>query len=152
MHRLRTGDTVYARRMTIDARVAQLEAALADLRHGLEAQVSHLRDEVDRLRAQRRHTMRQTHSCPACGAKRILHFTKIADMGKYGPVPMSLHKEFSQLWGTRAVIGQLEAFACTSCELVEWPALSLGDGTPDGDPILELVASDDPAPDSDPYR
>ena len=72
-------------------------------------------------------------------------------MAQYGPVPMSLQKEWSMFRGLKNSIAKLEAFACPNCCLVEWYAPSVDEVKPDGDTIVELVA-DDPGPGTDPYR
>ena len=128
--------------MTIDARVAHLEATVDDLRRDLE-----------HLRKQRRLPMRQTHRCSACGGARVLNITLIADMkGDVGSVPLSLAKDLS-FWGTvKDHLGPLEAFVCRSCLLVEWHAGSLDGLEPDGKTVIELEAPADADPEAGPYR
>lgn len=126
--------------MSTDARLAQLEATVEDLRR-----------ELERQRTQRRLPMRQTHRCPACGGGRVLQVTLVEDMtGGVASVPLSLVKEHP-LFGTKH-LGPLEAFVCRSCMLVEWHATSLGGVAPDGKIVIEHDAVVEADPDAGPYR
>lgn len=127
--------------MADDARIRALETA-----------VTELRDEIDRLRKGRNHSMRATHSCPACGGTRILHFTRIKDLAHNQMVDLALQKQFSVWWGVKLSAGALEAYACRSCRLVEWHAISLDDVEPDGQEVIELDGSTGERPVPGPYR
>ncbi len=59
-----------------DARIAALEAAVAELR----SEVAHARRPLLR-------SMRTTHRCPACNGGRLIHFRNIKDMGDGGKEP-----------------------------------------------------------------
>lgn len=133
--------------MTDDADRARLAA--------LEATVAELRDELGRLRLHTtaRRGMRETYRCSACGGTKILHFAHIKEMAHSGMVDLVLQKEAS-LWTGRILHrgGALEAFACRSCRLVEWHAISLDDVTPDGSEVVELDGTPEAAADPSPYR
>jgi hypothetical protein len=124
-----------------DHRIAVLEAALAEVRI-----------ELERLREPRRSgSMHQTHSCPVCGATRLLHFRKIQEMTRNGMVDLALQKEHSVWWGLRESAAALEAYACRNCRLIEWHAISLDDVNPDGKDVVEIEGGERPV-DPAPYR
>jgi len=106
----------------------------------LEATVTELREELTRLRAPRR-SMRETYRCSSCGGTKILHFTHVKDMAHNGMVDLALQKQFSTWWGVKNMAGALEAFACKSCRLVEWNAISLDEVVADGTEVIELDGS-----------
>ncbi len=122
-----------------DARIAALEAAVTELRR-----------ELALAQRPRMSSMRATHACPACGGRRLLQFTSIKDVNENGLRDLSLQTHFSVWRGARGT-GILEAYACRTCKLVEWHAVSLDDVEPDGINVIALNGRDD-APASDPYR
>jgi hypothetical protein len=124
-----------------DARIAALEARLADLA-----------SELERARKPRMVSMRATGRCPACDGRRLLHFRRIKDVTKGGTLDLSLQKDYSVWWGVRLTAGALEAYACRSCKLVEWHAVTLDDVKPDGADVVELVDADESVPPGEPYR
>lgn len=117
----------------------------------LEAAVAELRDEVERLRRGRTHSMQQTHRCPVCGGTRLFHFKRIKDLGHNQMIDLALQKDYSSWWGMQMSAAPLEAFACRNCRLVEWNAISLDDVQPDGKEVVELDGSEPPVP-AEPYR
>jgi hypothetical protein len=121
----------------MDDKVIALEAALAELRR-----------ELDELRHTRHRTMRDTHRCPACGATPVLRFERIKDVGRYELHDLSLQK-VRTFWRMTEK-GQLEAYACRACRLVEWHASSLEDVVL-GEDVTELHA-EAPPPKAGPYR
>lgn len=123
-----------------DARIAALEAAVTELRR-----------ELALAQRPRMSSMRATHSCPACGGRTLLRFTTIKDVGHGATHELSLQKDYSAWWGLKSSGGMLEAFACRTCKLVEWHAVSLDDVVPDGVEVIELSGSDE-SPPSEPYR
>ena len=127
--------------MTKDARLDRLEAT-----------VDHLQRELERVRAQRRLPMRQTHRCSACGGTRLFHIKSVSDMQATQAVPLSLQKEISPWWGLRRSLGVLEAFVCRFCMLVEWHASSLDGIEADGKTVLEVEGTPDAEPETGPYR
>jgi hypothetical protein len=130
--------------MTDDADRARIAA--------LEATVSDLRDELQRMRTPRR-SMRETYRCSACGGTKVLHFAHVKDLAHNGMIDLALQKEFSSFWGLKSSGGALEAFVCRNCRLVEWHAISLDDVRPDGTEVIELDGSaGEPPIDPTPYR
>jgi len=91
----------------------------------LRAELALLRDDVANLhrdlRAARSHidlTMRGQLRCRACNCRRIAHAPKVLDRGDGGArTAMALYQP--SIWSGK-VKGQLEAYACTRCGLVEW--------------------------------
>jgi hypothetical protein len=91
----------------------------------LIAQIERLRTELDELRAQlaeaqlhQAATMRARTRCPACHAQRVAHARTILDRGD-GDSRKALAL-CQPSWWSSEVVGELEAFACTACGLVEW--------------------------------
>lgn len=135
------GRAAYHPRMSDDSRITALETAIAELR-----------DEVERLRAGRNRSMRDTLQCPVCGTTRILHFTRIKDLGHNEMVDLALQKQYSLWWGVKLSAAALEAFACRGCRLVEWHAISVDDVQPDGNEVVELDGTQRGAMVPGPYR
>ncbi len=128
--------------MSDDARLAALEATVAELK-----------GELEQLRRTPRRSMRETYRCSACGGTQILHFAHLKDVAHNGMVDLSLQKQFSIWRGLHHTGGSLEAFACRNCRLVEWHAISLADVSPDGIEVIELDGSTADRPmDPSPYR
>lgn len=89
----------------LEARVRELESLLAALTSQVEAQHS-VRD-----------SMRGHVRCPACGGRRILRATKVADRdgGQQQPMAISTKGVFFP-----KVCGVFECDVCAACGLVEW--------------------------------
>jgi hypothetical protein len=91
----------------------------------LRETIATLRGELDQLRAQldnaRLHvvpTMRARLRCPACGTARLAHAKHVLDRGDGDARKVMALNQPS--WWSDKLVGELEAFACTSCGLVEW--------------------------------
>ena len=88
-----------------------------------DAELARLRADLDNLRAQlatapKRETMRRSLRCPACGCQRIAHAREILDRGDSDTrETMALYQPS---WWSGRVVGELEAYACTACGLLEW--------------------------------
>lgn len=126
-----------------DARYAQLESAITELRA-----------ELARLQRPRIRTMRQTRRCPSCDGRRLMHFKRVKDNAGDGTlIDFSLQKHAPSFW---TILGRdtgiLEAFACVTCRLVEWSAVSLDDVKVDGEDVVEVEGADETATDGGPYR
>ena len=81
--------------------------------------VQALEARLDAVRGVEAPTMRARLRCPACGVARIAHARKILDRGDYnGAHPMAI-AQTGGFFSTHAV-GELEAYTCTGCGLVEW--------------------------------
>jgi hypothetical protein len=122
----------------VDARIAQLEAMVAELRA-----------EVERARQGRRESMRRTQRCPACGEQRILYVPKVREHAHSIPQPfqLGLHGGF---WSGPQGGAQLEAYACEACGLVEWYLAEPLEV--DGKNVKRLELPADRVAPSDPYR
>jgi hypothetical protein len=114
----------------------------------LAAEVASLRDAVEQLRAQlaevKTHvapTMKKQLRCPACNGTRIAHANYIPDQTAHGITVLAL--------GPVKGVGALEAFACTTCGLVEFYAAVPGSLRE----IKNTIVIHDPGtPESGPYR
>lgn len=96
------------------AEVAALRAEVEQLRglvEALDAELRRARQHIDL-------TMRGQLRCRACGCRRIAHSMKVLDRGD-GDMrnDMALYKP---KWWSGKVQGELEAYTCTKCGLVEW--------------------------------
>ena len=120
----------------------------ADRLAALEATVAELRAEVARLRATTLHSMHLTHRCPACGTSALLHFRKVVHLG----VPVALQKKRRTMLGFEIVAGNVQAYACPTCGLVELRASELEEA--ELDEVVEAVAAPaEPEPPAEgPYR
>lgn len=91
----------------------------------LQVHVQTLQKQVDTLRAELRGarqridlTMRGQLRCPACGCTKIAHALSILDRGESDSrATMSLYRP---KWWSGKAVGELEAYACTKCGLLEW--------------------------------
>jgi hypothetical protein len=119
-----------------EGRIAALEAAVAELRE---------RDPGTR-------TMHRTHRCPACGGTKLFHFVRVKEEAQQEVVDLALNKRYRRFAGVMRSDGELGAFACRNCRLVEWHAVSLDDVMPDGKNILEIDGDESAPPASSPYR
>jgi hypothetical protein len=125
--------------------VTGLEARLA----ALEVELESLRGELRTSLAERRHTMREAVRC-VCGCRKLLHAMRVLDRGGNGRSTMALQQP--SVWTERGA-GELEAYVCTACGLVEWYAPDLQRVEVDGQTIRLLDGSAEAAPDPrGPYR
>jgi hypothetical protein len=84
----------------------------------LRAEVTQLRAQLDLARLHQAPTMRARLRCPACGNARLAHAKQVLDRGDGDAhKPMALNRPS---WWSGKLVGELEAFACTACGLVEW--------------------------------
>ena len=120
----------------------------------LIAELAQLRDEVVKLRAQldnvRLHaapTMRARLRCPACGNARLAHAMSVLDRGDGDARKVMALNQPS--WWSDKLVGELEAFACTSCGLVEWYVKDPG-GLREVKGQIAIL--DGETPESGPYR
>jgi hypothetical protein len=125
--------------MSDDARLsARIEA--------LEAQVTALRRELHELRGGRAASMAGDARCPACGSRRLLHALEIG-----GPHDPATRLALSQpsLWSSRRV-GNLQAYICSGCRLMEWYVDDLTDVDADGQRVVLIDGEDEAG--HGPYR
>lgn len=121
----------------------------------LRAELAALRETVTSLvtdlRMARTHidlTMRGQLRCRACNCRRIAHAPTVLDSGESGSRnAMSLYQP--SLWSGKKK-GQLEAYACTRCGLVEWWVGDPSSLEPH-DKYLHIIDGDVSGP-KDPYR
>ncbi|HEY5949081.1 MAG TPA: hypothetical protein VIV40_26495 [Kofleriaceae bacterium] len=83
----------------------------------LRAEITTLRAQVDNARLHAAPTMRARLRCPACGNARLAHAKSVLDRGDGDRKVMALNQPS---WWSDKLVGELEAFACTACGLVEW--------------------------------
>jgi hypothetical protein len=128
-------------------------AEIDELRHAvaaLRAEVDGLRAALDDARLGTEPTMRRRLRCPACAGTAIAHVSTVVDRGRnYQWHPMALAMK-RRRWGITAPVGEVEAYACTGCGLIEWyvkePALLV-----DEEKVLRLLGGA-PPDDGGPYR
>jgi hypothetical protein len=123
--------------------VAQLKAQLAVVMK----QLTELRAQLDAARLHDAATMRARLRCPACDSARLAHAKQVLDRG-HGDSRNVMALIQPSGWSSK-VIGELEAFACTGCGLVEWYVKD-----PEGlrEVKGQMVIVDGEMPDAGPYR
>jgi hypothetical protein len=124
-----------------DDRILALEARLAAVAADNEA----LRARLDETRNVLDVTMRAQRRCRACGGRSIIHAEQVADSATWPPVPFAVAQK-SVLLGTKK--GEVEAYICAACGLMEWYVKKPDELQPDGKVISRL----EPPPEDDPYR
>jgi hypothetical protein len=98
----------------VDAEVAALRAEVATLRDHVER----FGRELQLLRERGGFSMRGQLRCVVCGCRKIAHATSVLDRGDGDTrETMALYQPS---WWSSKVVGELEAYTCTSCGLVEW--------------------------------
>lgn len=96
------------------AELASLRAEVSELR----AQLANLTADVRRAQQHVDLTMRGQLRCRACGCQRIAHAIEVLDRGDSGTRgALSLYQ--ASVWRSKTT-GELEAYACTKCGLLEW--------------------------------
>lgn len=121
----------------------ELRAELAALAHRVET----LQAQLDAARLHHPPTMRARMRCPVCGVARIAHARQVLDRNEGGSKKtMALNQP---KWWSEKVIGELEAFVCTGCGLVEWYVKDPGSLRDVRD---KLTIIDAETPSADPYR
>lgn len=97
------------------------DAELASLRQDLEslrATVSTLQQDLRGATGRVDFTMRNHQRCRACGNRKIAHALSVLDRGDSN-TRESLALNRPSWWSSRTQ-GELEAFVCMNCGLVEW--------------------------------
>jgi len=94
------------------------DEALAETVAQLQAEVKQLRTQLDNARLHAVPTMRARLRCPACGNARLAHAREVLDRGDGDARKVMALNQPS--WWSDKLVGELEAFACTKCGLVEW--------------------------------
>lgn len=113
----------------------------------LRAEVAEFRAQLETARLHQAPTMRARLRCPACGSARLAHATHVLDRGDGDTrKPMALNQPS---WWSDRLVGELEAFACRDCGLVEWYVKDPG-GLREVKGQLQLL--DGEAADVGPYR
>jgi hypothetical protein len=97
-----------------DAEIAALRQAVEDLR----IQVTNLDSELRGAQSRVDFTMRNHQRCRACGTRKIAHALSVLDRGE-GDARQSLALNRPSWWSSKTQ-GELEAFVCMGCGLVEW--------------------------------
>lgn len=127
---------------------------MTDAERQLRAELDELRKVVETLQAQlaaaRLHatpTMRARLRCPACGNARLAHAKQVLDRGDGDARKVMALNQPS--WWSDKLVGELEAFACTACGLVEWYVKDPG-GLREVKGQLTIL--DGEAPETGPYR
>jgi hypothetical protein len=121
----------------------------------LRSEVATLREELAilhrDLRVARTHidlTMRGQLRCRACNCRRIAHAPTVLDRGDNDSAQaLAL---FRPSWWSGKVKGQLEAYVCTRCGLVEW-WVSDPSSLEEHEKYLHIIDGDITGP-KDPYR
>ena len=113
----------------------------------LRAEVAQLRAQLDTARLPQAPTMRARLRCPACGNARLAHAKQVLDRGDGDARKVMALNQPS--WWSDKLVGELEAFACTACGLVEWYVKDPG-GLREVKGQIQIL--DGEAPDSGPYR
>jgi hypothetical protein len=91
------------------------EALVRETIAQLRAEVGQLRAQLDNARLHAAPTMRSRLRCPACGNARLAHARQLRLAS--GMMVMALNQPSP--WSDK-LVGELEAFACAKCGLVEW--------------------------------
>ncbi|MEZ4367019.1 MAG: hypothetical protein R2939_12145 [Kofleriaceae bacterium] len=128
-----------------DAAVTQLRAELRQLRE----EVTALSLDLRRARQHVDLTMRGQLQCRACGCRRIAHAMSVLDRADGASrEQLSLYQGS---WWRSKTSGQLEAYVCTACGLVEWwvkdPA-----GLAEHEDYLRIIDGDAGGGAAGPYR
>jgi hypothetical protein len=103
----------------------EIQARLA----ALSAEIEHLRAQLDEARATFDLTMRGQGRCRACGGQSILHADSLLDRtyGAYAPLAVAVKSKW-----TGSGKGEIEAYICAGCGLMELYVKKPGDLEPDG--------------------
>ena len=124
----------------------QINTAMLQELQELRDQVRVLREELLAANQRVDFTMRGHLRCPGCGCRRIAHAMSVMDRG-HGNAPRNLALYRPRGW-FQSDVGELEAYVCTQCGLVEWYAKDpdkLSDDT-DHMRILDGAVPDDNGP------
>ena len=113
----------------------------------LRAEVAQLRAQLDAAKLHAAPTMRSRLRCPACGNARLAHAKQVLDRGDGDARKVMALNQPS--WWSDKLVGELEAFACTQCGLVEW---YVKDPAALREVKGQLTILDGETPESGPYR
>jgi hypothetical protein len=115
----------------LEARHAQLEHIIAELRLELDTRKSGFR------------AMRDSRRCPACSNQALLHARRASAMISGVTGELALGYEIA--WTSTKTHGPIEAFACRRCGLVELHALDIDNVPVDGTNIIAIDPEEPPA-------
>lgn len=124
-------------------RIAQLENAYT----ALASQLDELRAA---LAAPKRHSMRDSRRCPACGGQALLHIPRTTQVGHESIAQLGLYHEW-KVWSGAVARGAMETFACRTCGIVELHVTQLDDVKIDGDRVRAVDPEPEP-PHDGPFR
>lgn len=126
------------------------DAELASLRQDLESLRTTVTALESELRGAKGHidfTMRNQQRCRACGNRKIAHALSVLDRGDSNTrEPLALNRPS---WWSSKTQGELEAFVCMKCGLVEWWVKEPDSLRPHEDYLAIIDGETDP---SGPYR
>ena len=123
------------------------DEALRELVVQLQAELAQLRAQLDAAKLNSAPTMRARLRCPACGSARLAHAKQVLDRGDGDARKVMALNQPS--WWSDKLVGELEAFACTKCGLVEW---YVKDPASLREVKGQLAILDGETPESGPYR
>ncbi len=128
-----------------DDDIRRLEASVAALTREVDA----LRARLDETRATLDLTMRGHGRCRACGGRSILHAHKLLDRahGDYAAMAVAVKSKW-----TGSVKGEIEAYICAACGLMEYYVKAPGELQPDDKVIARHEPPKPPDDDGSPYR
>jgi ribosomal protein L32 len=129
-----------------DARDAELESLRKDL-ESLRTTVAALDAELRAARGRVDLTMRNQQRCRACGNRKIAHALSVLDRGDSN-TRESLALNRPSWWSSKTQ-GELEAFVCMKCGLVEWWVKDPESLRPHEDYLAIIDSEPDP---NGPYR
>jgi hypothetical protein len=129
-------DDLTARLAALEARHAQLENTIAELRLELDTRKAGFR------------SMRDSRRCPACSTQALLHVRRASAMtaGMEGELALL----YDVKWTSIKAHGPLEAFVCRRCGLVELHALDIDNVPVDGTKIIAIEPEEPPT--AGPFR
>jgi hypothetical protein len=126
------------------------DAELASLRQDLESLRTTVATLESELRSARGHidfTMRNQQRCRACGNRKIAHALSVLDRADSSTrEPLALNRPS---WWSSKTQGELEAFVCMKCGLVEWWVKEPDSLRPHDDYLVIIYGESDP---NGPYR
>lgn len=127
--------------------MTDVERELRDEILALRALAERLAAQLEAARLGHSPTMRARLRCPACGTSRIAHTKHVLDRGDGDARKVMALSQPS--WWSDKLVGELEAFACTGCGLVEWYVRDPGALR---EVKGQLTILDGETPESGPYR
>lgn len=126
------------------------DAILAALRQDLESlrtTVAQLESELRAAKGRMDFTMRNQQRCRSCGGRKIAHALSVLDRADSNTrEPLALNRPS---WWSSNTQGELEAFVCMKCGLVEWWVKEPASLQPHEDYLAIIDGEPDP---NGPYR